>query len=274
MWTTILDDERKTGWANTAGSAAEIVVPIRQAIIDRLLSLVAWPRAVEQIYLRLAGDNRLELMVVASMFGFRKRFDLGLRLDPAPDGQKRPRVTLTIENPGLMTTALALAQSALSLPRGVIVESGRIILDLDALAESAGYADLVAHVSRAECAIRDGVLWITASLEVAARTPGLAGPTPSATGAGPSAAHAASFDASEILPLFVGARATFALRLAEAFVNHLVRQGLASWRAQATPLTLALPKDLDAIVEALTFHFDKSWLIVKGSVALASREPS
>ena len=250
-------------------------MPIRQAIIDRLLSLVAWPRVVEQLYLRLAGDNRLELMVVASMFGFRKRFDLGLRLDPVPDGQERPRVTLTIENPGLMTTALALARSALPLPRGVIVESGRIILDLDSLAESAGYADLVAHVSRVGCAVRDGVLWITASLEVAAGKGGQTVPTPSAAaGPGLPTAPAAAFDASEVLPLFAGARATFSLRLAEAFLNQLVGRGLTSWRAQANALTLVLPKDLDAIVEALTFHFDKGWLTVKGSVALAGQEPS
>ena len=274
MWTTILDDERKSGWANTAGSAADIVVPIRQAIIDRLLSLVAWPRVVEQLYLRLAGENRLELMVVASMFGFRKRFDMGLRLDPVPDGQKRPRVTLTIENPGLMTTALALAQSALPLPRGVIVESGRIILDLDSLAGRPA-----TRISSRTCRESDvpSAMASSGSPRRSRSRPGRAArPFPRRLPLRPglSTAPAASFDASEVLPLFAGARATFSLRLAEAFVNQLVGQGLTSWRAQANALTLVLPRDLDAIVEALTFHFDKGWLTVKGSVALAGQEPS
>ena len=42
VW-NILDDERQKGWVNAAGSTAEIVVPIRQPIIDLLLGRVTWP---------------------------------------------------------------------------------------------------------------------------------------------------------------------------------------------------------------------------------------
>jgi len=89
VW-NILDDERQKGWVNAAGSTAEIVVPIRQPIIDLLLGRVAWPRAVEQLYLRLADDNRLELTAVANHpaaglpFGTLKRVELARALAGHP----------------------------------------------------------------------------------------------------------------------------------------------------------------------------------------------
>ena len=263
MWKTILDDERQKGWANAAGSTAEIVVPIRQVLIDHLLSRVAWPRMVEQLYVRPADDNRFELMVVASMFGFRKRFDAVLRLDPVFDRRENTRVTLTIENPGLITSALAMAGSALTLPRGVSIQGGRIILDPDELARSADFGDLIAHLTRAEFAVREGVLWVTAALDIVAGSERPAVLTPPSTTAA-STPSAQPIDTTDVPSLFVGAHATFTLRLAEALVNRLMTSGLSVWRARTDVFALALPKGTDIRIEKLALEFEHGWLIVKG----------
>lgn len=271
VW-NILDDERRNRWANTSGSTAEIVVPIRQPIVDRLLGRVAWPRVVEQLYLRLADDNRLELMVVGSMFGFRKRFDLGLRLAPFFDRTAHARITLSLENPGLLSSVLSMAGAALTLPRGISFESGRVVFDLDDVARAAGYGDVSALLKRAEFAVREGVLWVTATLAIPSGTADQAAPAPSAPNPG-TAAQAPAVNVRELLPLFAGARATFAVRLAESLVNRMVADGMTLWRTR-TGTVPALPKGMDVEIGTLALRFENGTMIMEGSAALSNKEPS
>ncbi len=270
VW-NILDDERQKGWVDAAGSTAEIVVPIRQPIIDLLLGRVAWPRAVEQLYLRLADDNRLELTAVASMFGFRKRFELGLRLAPVFDRHANPRITLSIENPGLLSSVLSMAGAAMTLPRGVSLESGRVLFDPDDIARGMGYGDLSALLTRAEFTVREGVLWIKAMLSTPGGTAGQAAPVSSTNTRAP--ATASKINASEFLPLLAGTRATFALRLAEALVNRMVANGVTLWRTRTGSIP-ALPAGMDLDVGQLALRFENGWVIVEGSGALSKQEPS
>jgi hypothetical protein len=146
------------------------------------------------------------------------------------------------------------------------------VFDPDDIARGMGYGDLCALLTRAEFTVRDGVLWIKATLSTPGDTAGQAAPVSSAANTR-APAVASKINASEFLPLLAGTRATFALRLAESLVNRMVANGITLWRTR-TGNVPALPAGMDLDVGQLALRFENGWMIVEGSGALSKQQQS
>jgi hypothetical protein len=261
-WTEIVADVRADGWRAVAGSRLQMLLPVRQPLLDHVLQSVTWPRAVQRAHVTLQDGNRLSVRVTASLFGFRREFELKLRLAPALDGR---RVILFMENQALIAAALALVGSALTLPPGVAIEAARIVVDLEKLAASRHAGDVVAQLGTAAFEIRDGVLWVNTVVDVHSVDAVSVVPSDSVL------ACPVTLPAEDVLlGLLQGARAEWRLRVAEPLANQLLGAAVSAVRdpASASAANAGAMRPLLDALRSLEVRFEDGVVVFCGSASL------
>jgi hypothetical protein len=262
--TDIVERERQAGWIDLAGSRVECSVPLRQAVLDTLLSRVSLPQSIERIEVQLMPALRVRVLVTAVVFGFRKRFELRLRLAPALDCRTSPRLHVAIENHALLAAVLAMVGPALRWPHGVSIDHATIVVDLAPLAARHGVSDLLQQLSSVSFESDDGILWINAALafrQVEA----------AATAAVPRSLERSPLplEIPELLDLLDGARAVWTLRVSQDLLNALAAEAL--YAATSSPTEQTRPPwigRLIAAVQSTQLELEAGTLIVKGRAVL------
>jgi hypothetical protein len=273
-WQEVIAAERSRGWASLAGSQATVRVPVRQPLIDRLVAAAPMPRALERMAVRLLDRNRLQVAVVASVFGFRKQFDLQLRVAPqATIADAGPRVEVTIENAALLSAALALIGPAIPLPPGIELTPPRLVIDLGAIARSRGAGDLARAIRSVSFQGTSEALWIEAACELPSSP--AATDAPSAEPSSPRPLSAGSerppFTADEILEWLRGAQAAWTLRIGEPLANAAVQAAVSTMQEARRSAPASEPVPLARLARALhslRLAFDRGALVLEGEAAL------
>jgi hypothetical protein len=265
-WSDVVVNVRAEGWRSVAGSRFELLLPVRQPLLDYLMEGVALPKALRRAHVTMKDGNRLSVRLTASLFGFTRDFELKLRLAPALEGR---RVLVSIENQALLAAALAVIGPALTLPAGVTIEDARIVVNLDALAASRGAGDIMEQLAAATFAVNAGVLWIGATVEVHAVAATSVTPVK-----GPSAITRVTLPPDdELAALLAGAHAEWRLRVAEALANQLLGTAVQTLREQGASDAgrAAGVRRLLGALQSLEVHFEDGVVVLAGTASLANR---
>jgi hypothetical protein len=210
-------EERAAGLRRLSGTRVSGVVPIRDALIERALSMRRLPGAVESLRIRLHEGNHLSVVADVRVLGFRKRLEALLRVAPAIDAHPPRRLHVFFAERSLLSSAMGLAGPF--LPGWVSRSDNGLVLDLDRLGAAVGIEDLLPHLTAAAFEGHEGVLWVNFELEIAADGQA-AGALAPMSGAGVPAA--AGLPVTELAPLMAGAQLAIRARVAESLVNELL----------------------------------------------------
>lgn len=267
----LLEAERARHFAGLAGSRVDATVPLRQAVIDAALSAVRrWPPPLDGLAVRIAAANVIHVEAVVGVLGFAKTMRLRLRLAPAIE---HGIVSLLLDDGSLLASALAWIAPLLGkLPGGVTLEGRRIVVDLQRLADQQGFGDLARMVSSATLTSDDGVLWISARLEVPATGGPASGRLPSGATA-PASSRPSPFSAEDVLEWLRGAHLDADVRVDERLANELIAAAHAEAQARATAATDAAAAAVARAVTRPVVHFEQGALRLTARAALeASRD--
>jgi hypothetical protein len=259
----MVEAERDRGWSGAAGSHVELLLPVRQRLLDTFITHRQWLRPIESVHLQLLDAQRIAVSLVVSVLGFRKRVDLRVRLAPALDAQgDTRRLVIALENHSLIAAALAIIGPALKLPRGIALETARITIDVDAIAAAHGFADLANHLDQASLEVKDGVLWVNAALTV---KPGPVGEPLRRMPRGNGQDRDQSAVPADALPeLLHGARAVCRLRIAEAFANELLALGIDQALSSGGATTRTTSPIVGQALRSLSVAFEQGTLVLEG----------
>ncbi len=157
----LLDNLRRTGFADLTGSRAAIDLAIPEALINRAVADA------------LAGsEGRLRGVTVVIKPGYKFHLDLQLSrsimpsiaieavLDRQPSLPDAPELVFRWRTflPGLAALAGSAASFLAKLPPGVRLEADRVFVDIRPLLERAAAADLLPLLSELRLSTRDHVL--------------------------------------------------------------------------------------------------------------------
>jgi len=265
----MLDAERARGFEGLAGSAAEVTIPIRQALIDAaLLQVTRWPAPLEALGLGIGSGNILEVAAAIKVFGFGKHVRLRLRIAPAvEDGILR----LFLDDRSLASNAIAFLGPLLGqLPGGVTLEGRQIVLDITRLAADQGFDDLVHMLSSASFEAEEGILWITARVDVTSRAGAAASPQRPATTPAPL-----PFQVDDLIAWLRGMRIEADVRADERLANDLLAAAHADAHTAATTGPRTAAAAVAASLRRPTVQFEQGAirLTIGADVQPADRPP-
>lgn len=223
-WFTLVAGERAAGLRRLAGSRVSGVLPVREALIDHVLARWRPPAPVEAVRIRLLAGNLLSVRVAVRVFGFRKTFELALRIAPALEPGPPRRLYLFHADRSLLSNALGFAGPV--LPAWLSTTDSGFVADLDALASRAGAADVLQHLGRVAFDGQAGVLWINFEAHVAPVEPPAVPSTPPPPASG-AASPARGLEAGALARLMEGARVQGRLRVEESLLNEAIATALA-----------------------------------------------
>ena len=95
----MLEEQRARGLADLAGSRVDATLPIRQTLVDELVSaaISRYPQA--ELDVRLRDGNRLDVRAGWRIFGFPARWRLRFALEPHGRVSERPVLVLRLAEP-------------------------------------------------------------------------------------------------------------------------------------------------------------------------------
>ena len=214
--------ERSQGLRRLTGSRVSGVVPIRQALVDRVLA--RWRRSalLEDLHVRLLASRRLHVSAHVRIFGFRKHVDATLKLPPAVDFHGRPSLRLEFVERSALALAASFAGPLLGrLPAGISLTDSAVTLDLPELLARTGAADLLPHAKALAFETEDGVVWLNVEIEIAP-TAGNVSPAWRT----PTAIARRDSGAVDMIPMLAGTRLAVDVRAHESLVTEIVSAAL------------------------------------------------
>jgi hypothetical protein len=268
----LIVEERMQRFSRLAGSRARISIPVRQPLVDRVLGGLHLPSFVRRLSVRLLPAARIHVHAELQVFGFSKGITAVLQAPPGlSPGQPRTLHLAFVERT-LLSAVIGMARPLLGqLPRGVALDESGVTLDVEALAQGAGAADLLPHLRSMTTAGQGDVLWIEAEAEVQDGLERL--PAPPVTRRAASSRAGTRLDRSELLGLLSGLRCEFSLRVAESIANALLGAAIADARDARGDAGSARQESTASVsvLEALgtpRVTFEPGAVVVEGTVVL------
>jgi hypothetical protein len=263
----LLLDERERGFPSFAGTRAEIAVPVRQALVDRLVATALERARGTDVHVEILEGARLAVSVSHRVFGFPAAARTVLTIEPSVDLRQR-RLVLRYEDSLLWRTIRGVVAPLGFLPPGVYFAEGAVLVDLDTLATRGGWADVLGLVTRLEIhGPADGLILIDADIEIPAAPPnGPRSVDATRTSGGPRVRP------DELLEGIAGARARAELHVGEALVNDVVtelRTMLGEAREHSSPA--ANTAWWMSWMRELSLRFDRGQLVVMTDVEVPER---
>ena len=197
------------------------------------------------------------------MFGFRKRFELGLRLRPYSTGRE-PAHHAEHRESGTAVERPVDGWCSRDAAARRHVESGRVLFDPDAR-DAASATAICVRSSRAQNLPCARACCGSRRRSQAPATPPARPHRCHLPPTGPSASRCVKVRRQRVLAIARRSRATFALRLAESLVNRLVANGITLWRMRTGSIP-ALPAGWISTIGQPGAPLRKGWVIVEGSV--------
>jgi hypothetical protein len=253
-------DERQRGFPSFVGTRAEIAVPVRQVLVDRLVATALSRARGTDVQVEILEGARLAVSVSHRVFGMPASARTVLTIEPSVDLRQR-RVVLRYEDSLLWRTIRGVVAPLGFLPPGIFFAHGAVLVDLETLATRGAWADVLRLVTRLEVhGPADGLILVDADIEIPARHPN--GP-PSV--AAPSVSGGSRIPSDEWLEGIAGARARAEIHVGEALVNDALgelRTMLGEPKPREAGSAAATTAWWMSWVRELSLRFDRGQLVV------------
>jgi hypothetical protein len=259
--------ERQRGCPSLSGTRAEIAVPVRQVLVDRLVAKALERARDTDVRIDILEGARLAVAVSHRIFGIPARARTVLTIERVVT-LRPPHVVLRYDESLLWKTIRAVVAPLGLLPPGVSFAERAVLVDLEALAARGGWSDVLHWLTRLEIhGPADGLLVIEAEAEISRKN---AEGVPVQAGSHASGPPAVRFE--DVLDGVAGARARAEIHVAEGLVND----ALAEVRAiLAQPMTAREPRAERAWwmswVRELAVRFDRGRMVILTDVEVPGR---
>jgi hypothetical protein len=167
----ILERQRQNGYAGFRGASIKGRLPIREGLLNQLILEGQAKKAGKSFrinQLAIRDNNILALNVTVEKWLFSKTLTLELAIDPIIDFPRSPFLKIRpAQSLGLLGTVIEIAQTAINLPGAITVSPGQnIAVNLKAVLESAGRADLIPLIQGLGVTTEPGILYLDFRLAV------------------------------------------------------------------------------------------------------------
>lgn len=156
-WFVLLEEQQRSGYADLTGARASVRLPVSDRLLSRVLRERlprSWP--VRDLELRALSGNQIAIRVRLKKPAFLPALTITFAIERQPQLPESPVLILRLASTGLS----ALAGPALSLlnalPTGFDRDGNRLLLNLGALAEAHGVADLLQLLTGLEVTTEPG----------------------------------------------------------------------------------------------------------------------
>lgn len=167
----LLRAERQRGFPSFPGASAGFTLPIAESFVTKLIAeaLPATAPVGEVVFSAMPGDRfTIALRVLRPVF--LPRVTLSFTIERQPEFPRAPELVLRVRVAGLSGIA-ALAAPVLrmfeAVPRGVRLDGERVHVDVAAIAEQQGAADLLRYVEALQVHTREHELVVSFLAQVA-----------------------------------------------------------------------------------------------------------
>lgn len=167
----LLERQQKSGYAGFRGASIKGRLPIREGILNDLILEGQAKKSGKSFRinrLSIWDNNILALNVTVEKWMFSKTLTLELAIDPIIDFPRSSFLKISpARSLGLLGPVLDIALTAINLPGAITVSPGQnIAVNLKALLESGGRADLVPLIQGLGVTTEPGVLYLDFRLAV------------------------------------------------------------------------------------------------------------
>jgi hypothetical protein len=161
----ILERQRQNGYAGFRGTSIKGRLPIREGLLNELIREGQAKKGGGSFrinQLSIQDNNILALNVTVEKWLFSKTLTIALAIDPIIDFPRSPFLKIRpAQSLGLLGTVIEIALTAINLPGAITVSPGQnIAVNLKAVLESAGRADLVPLIQGLGVTTQPGVLYL------------------------------------------------------------------------------------------------------------------
>jgi hypothetical protein len=267
----LLARERASGFRRLQGSTGEIAVPIRQAVVDKLVAQALAGRGSTTVRVDVLAGARLAVEVSHVVFGLPARARAVLELERDVDLQ-RQRIVLRHGNGLLWRTLRGLSGTFGLAPAGVSFGEGAVEIDLRTIAARGGWSDLLAMLRRLVIhGPADGLLAIEADVEIRRDRQDASHASSGNAATTPAGDQAPRLTLDRLLEDFAGSRARVELLIDESLVNDVIAAARADQPSRSAPP--ALPP-WRSFVHDTRARFEPGRLVLALDVELPDRAPT
>jgi hypothetical protein len=167
MWQRLLHEQRASGFRDVAGAAGELKLPVSDRLLTSLI-VGQLPRGlpVQHVSLQAEGDDRFTVRIKLQKPAFLPPITIRCAVAAQPRFPEWPVLTIALRNQGLATVMGPLLQLFARLPPWARLDGDRLLLDIRALAEAQGVADLLALVTEVQVRTVPGSFVVSAKAAV------------------------------------------------------------------------------------------------------------
>lgn len=165
--TALLDDLRRSRFADLRGARAAASIPVPEPLLNRLIAAAIPPSApVRDVSVHPKAGNRFGVRAKIGRLDFLPALTLTAEIVRQPQLPDTPLVLRISSLPGLMSLVGAAASLASILPPGIRLDGQHLFVDLRAVLERAGYAELIPYLEDVRIATEEGKALLDVSVRV------------------------------------------------------------------------------------------------------------
>jgi len=171
-WFAILNDQVRSGFREVAGAKASMELPIADwwlsGIITGLLK-PEWP--IREVGVQALAGNELAVRIHLRRPAFLPAIKVRLAIEEQPRLPPSPILTLRIARDGVTDIARTALRFLDALPAGIRLQGDRVLVDLGALADRHGFAEVLEYLTTLEVTTVEGKVNVLVEAAIApART--------------------------------------------------------------------------------------------------------
>lgn len=162
-WADLLREQQAARFADLSGADAWLRLPISDRLLTRLIAARIPPTVpISDVDLRAETGNQLTVRIKMAKPSFLPPFRMRLRIERQPELPASPLLVLRLKSEGLA----ALAGPAMTffdvLPPWVRMNADQLVVDLAAMAEEYGAADVLSYLTHLEVSTAEGRVIVAA----------------------------------------------------------------------------------------------------------------
>ena len=162
-WGALLREQQDSGFADLAGAHGALTLPVSDRLVTRIVTS-RMPRSVplSQIALEAEPNSAFLVRLRLARLSFLPSFTLRFVIARQPQLPHAPLLVLRIVSPGLAALAAPLVRLLNALPSWVRVETDHVVVDLRALLEEQGMAEVLTYLTDLQLTTTPGVFVVHA----------------------------------------------------------------------------------------------------------------
>lgn len=162
-WRTLLREQQGSGFADFAGAAAAVTLPVSDRLVTRIVAS-RLPRSVpvREVMVKAEANNTFSVGLRLAKPSFLPPLTLRFVIVRQPVLPDSPLLVLGLASQGLAALAGPLVRFFSALPPWIRLDNDRAIVDVGALLQQQGVSDVLRHLTHLELTTAPGVFIVHA----------------------------------------------------------------------------------------------------------------